>query len=124
MPSTREADSTNQDLLTLLSSRAAAASPASLYAMLGIGVVDFVIALAFSGERYYFAFPFVSMICFALYGLAARRIAVVSEDADADHARTVDARIVMKATGMMGMASAIAALLCFFLLVLGPSWSH
>lgn len=123
MPSTREADA-GPDLLTLLSSRASAAPPASLYALLGVGAVDFAIALFFSGERYYFAFPFLSLICFALYGLAARRVTPANEDADTGHARNVDARIVMKATGILGVASAIAALLCFFLLVLGPSWSH
>jgi hypothetical protein len=122
MPGVRGADDTSPDLLTLLSTRAAAAPSASLYAMLGVGVIDFVLALFFSGGRYYFAFPFLSLICFAVYGLAARRIIDGTGDADADHARTVDARIVMKATGMLGMASAIAALLCFFFLVLGPSW--
>jgi hypothetical protein len=123
VPSTREAEA-GPDLLTLLSTKASGAPRASLYALLGISTVDFAIALFFSGERYYLAFPFVSLICFALYGLAAQRLTTVTEDPDAERARTVDARIMMKATGILGMASAIAALLCFFFLVLGPSWNH
>lgn len=122
MHTTREAEA-GPDLLTLLSTKASAAPRASLYALLGISAIDFAIALFFSGERYYLAFPFVSLICFALYGLAAQRLASVTDDPDSEHARKVDARIVMKATGIVGMASAIAALLCFFFLVLGPSWT-
>ena len=112
----------SRDLLSLLSAKAAEASPASLYAMLGVSAVDFALAFAFSGGRYYFAFPFLSMMCFAIYGLAARRVGRVTADDDEDYARSVDARLLMKISGMVGMGSAIAALLCFFFLVLGPSW--
>jgi hypothetical protein len=112
----------SRDLLSLLTARAAEASPASLYAMLGVSAVDFGLAFVFSGGRYYLAFPFLSMMCFAVYGLAAHRESRVTGDVDEDYGRSVDARLLMKISGMVGMASAIAALLCLFLLALGPSW--
>lgn len=124
MPTVRETDAAKTDLTTLLSERAAAASPSTLRVMLWVGVTGFAAALLFSGGRYYLAFPFLSAVCFALYGLAAHRVAVGNSDTDSDHARKVDARILMKASGILGIASGMAALLCFFLLVLGPSWNH
>lgn len=117
---TRTQDS--RDLLSLLSAKAAEASPASLYAMLGVSAVAFGLAFAFSGGRYYLAFPFLSIMCFAVYGLAAHRAGLVTGDAEEDYGRSFDARLLMKIAGMVGMGSAIATLLCLFFLALGPSW--
>jgi hypothetical protein len=90
--------------------------------MLGVSTIDFALAFIRSGGRYYFAFPFLSMMCFAVYGLAAHRAERSTGDVEEDYGRSVDARLLMKISGMLGMAAAIAALLCLFFLVLGPSW--
>lgn len=111
-----------EDLLTLLRGRALRARSGALHATIAIALLGFAAALVFGGSRYYLALPFLAAVSFGVYGLAGRRLGIVSADADADHARSVDARIVMKTAGIIGMASAIAALLCFFLLLLGPSW--
>lgn len=111
-----------EDLLTLLRNRAFSANSRTLHVVILIALAGLVAAVLFGGKRYYLALPFLAAVSFGMYGLAARRVGQVSADAEADHARSVDARIVMKVAGIVGMASAIAALICFFLLVLGPSW--
>lgn len=112
----------SQNLLALLSARAALARPRILRGMILGGLAGVAAALILGGHRYYLGLPLLAVTCFGVYGLAAQRRQIVTGDADADHSRGVDARIVMKIAGIIGMASAIAGLLCFFLLLMGPSW--
>jgi len=110
------------DLLALVRLRAAALSDNNLSAVGVTAFVCIVAAVMLSEGRYYLALPFLTALCFAAYGIAFHRTAPVTGDEEQDHARAVDAGVVMKVAGLLGVASAVAALLCFFFLVLGPSW--
>jgi hypothetical protein len=121
-PADEQAPEPQADLFTLLSARATRATPRLLRTLVAGGSVGMVAALLLGGHRYYLALPFLAALCFGIYGLAAHHQLLVTGDDDADHSRGVDSRIVMKTAGIVGVASAVAALLCFFLLLMGPSW--
>jgi len=110
------------DLLALLRLRAAALSDNNLSAVGVTAIVCIVAAMMLGDGRYYLALPFLAALCFSAYGLAARRASAVTGDVEVDHARTVDAGVVMKVAGVLGIASAIAAFFSFFFLLLGPRW--
>ncbi len=110
------------DLLDLVRLRAAALSDNNLSAVGVTAIVCIVAAVMLSEGRYYLALPFLAALCFAAYGMASHHTARVTGDEEQDHARAVDAGVVMKVAGLLGVASAVAALLSFFFLVLGPRW--
>ncbi len=110
------------DLLALIRLRAAALSDNNLSAVGVTSIVCIVAAVMLSDGRYYLALPFLAALCFSAYGIAFHHAAPVFGNEEQDHTRAVDAGVVMKVAGLLGVASAVAALLCFFFLVLGPSW--
>ena len=113
---------TEPDLVGLLRARAVAASHRALVMVALVSAAGIGATLKLSGGRYYLALPFVAAACFATYGLAAQRAAVKTGHAYTDYEREADSRMAMKVAEVVGIASAVAALVTFFFLVLGPSW--
>jgi hypothetical protein len=110
------------DLVGLFREKAVATSHRTLVVLAATSAVGVFSTALFSNGRYYLTLPFVATACFAVYGIAAHRAQRAGDDADDAFARQADAKILMKGAELLGFASAVAALLTFFFLVLGPSW--